>query len=161
MIKKIILWILTLSCAGTIFYFSSQEAVKSSKVSSEFITTVVKTLDFKDTLTEKEIEKISVDLTFIVRKSAHFCIYALLGLLIALLYHEYELYGKQLFLKATVTSFLYAVSDEFHQHFVKGRSGEIRDVCLDTLGAICGAAFVAICVFYHMKYRERNEKNEL
>lgn len=146
MIKKIILWILTLSCAGTIFYFSSQEAKVSGKVSSDFIITVVRVLDVKDTFTEKEVEKISADLTFIVRKTAHFCIYGLLGLLIALLYREYGFYGKQMFLKATVTAFLYSVSDEFHQSFVKGRSGEIRDVCLDSVGAMCGIAFVIICI---------------
>ncbi|MDY6314114.1 MAG: VanZ family protein, partial [Clostridia bacterium] len=35
-------------------------------------------------------------------------------------------------------SALYAASDEFHQLFVPGRSGEFRDVCLDSAGALTG-----------------------
>lgn len=34
--------------------------------------------------------------------------------------------------------FFYACSDEFHQLFVPGRSGEFRDVCIDLLGSCIG-----------------------
>ena len=157
MAKKILLWILTLLCAGAIFCFSSQEAAESGKASSEVIKTVIKTLDIKNNLSEEEVEKLSADLTFVVRKSAHFCIYGLLGFLIALLYLEYGFYGKQLFLKTTVTAFLYAASDEIHQSFVKGRSGEIRDVCIDSIGAMCGALLVIICFLIIKRRKERSE----
>ena len=33
---------------------------------------------------------------------------------------------------------LYAISDEIHQLFVPGRSGQVSDVLLDTLGAFTG-----------------------
>jgi VanZ family protein len=33
---------------------------------------------------------------------------------------------------------LYASSDEWHQTFVPGREGCIRDVCIDTTGAVFG-----------------------
>ena len=157
MAKKILLWLLTLLCASTIFYFSSQEAAESGKTSSEVIKTVVRALDINNSLSEEKIEKLSADLTFIVRKSAHFCIYALLGFLIALLYHEYGFRGKNLFLKTSVTACLYAVSDEFHQSFVKGRSGEIRDVCIGTVGAMCGALFVIICFLLIRRRKERSK----
>ena len=39
---------------------------------------------------------------------------------------------------------LYAASDEFHQKFVSGRSCEIRDVCIDTLGVLFGNLLVII-----------------
>ena len=36
----------------------------------------------------------------------------------------------------------YAMSDEFHQHFVASREASVRDVMLDTLGAAVGAAII-------------------
>ena len=39
---------------------------------------------------------------------------------------------------------LYAATDEIHQLFVPGRSGEIRDVCLDSLGVITGIIILLI-----------------
>ena len=41
---------------------------------------------------------------------------------------------------------LYAASDEIHQLFVPGRSGQLSDVILDSAGALAGvAAFTVIC----------------
>lgn len=41
---------------------------------------------------------------------------------------------------------LYAASDEIHQLFVPGRSGQLSDVILDSAGALAGvAAFAVIC----------------
>ena len=34
--------------------------------------------------------------------------------------------------------FLYAVSDEIHQHFVPGRAMQARDVLIDTAGVLLG-----------------------
>ena len=34
----------------------------------------------------------------------------------------------------------YAASDEFHQLFVTGRSAQVRDVLIDSCGALCGLA---------------------
>ena len=156
MIRKIILWILTILCAALIFKLSAQEATVSSKTSSVVIKTVVKAIDIKDSLTEKEVEEITKKLTFSVRKSAHFLIYATLGFLIALLYREYGFFGKKLFLKALITAFLYAASDELHQNFVKGRSAEIRDVAIDSLGAMCGIIFALSCIYYFYKIHKSN-----
>ena len=41
---------------------------------------------------------------------------------------------------------LYAASDEIHQLFVPGRSGQLSDVILDSAGALAGvAAFTVLC----------------
>lgn len=138
MMKKLILWILVICCMGTIFFFSSQEATESKKVSSGLIKTVVKLIDFNNSLSEKEINTVAEKLTFIVRKGAHFSIYAVLCILWALLLKEYRIFGKWRFILSVLICFLYACSDEIHQVFVSGRSGEIRDVLIDTCGAITG-----------------------
>lgn len=38
----------------------------------------------------------------------------------------------------TILGILYATSDEIHQLFSGGRSAQLSDVCLDTLGVITG-----------------------
>jgi VanZ family protein len=37
---------------------------------------------------------------------------------------------------AALISFLYAISDEYHQTFTEGRSGTARDVAIDTVGIV-------------------------
>ena len=138
MMKKLILWILVISCMGTIFFFSSQEASESRKVSSGLIKTFVRVLDFNNKLNEDQIDTIAKNMTFIVRKGAHFSIYAVLCILLSLLLKEYSIFGKWRFILSVLVCFLYACSDEAHQIFVPGRSGEIRDIIIDTCGAITG-----------------------
>ncbi len=74
-------------------------------------------------------------------------------------------YEKLLFVLRLATScavcLLYAASDEIHQLFVPGRSGEVRDVMIDFSGAVLGIAlsmlvFLLIC---RIK-KKRTEKNE-
>lgn len=139
---------------GMIFGFSSQVAEDSKKASSGVIRKVVDIIDFNNKLTEDEVEKIVADLSFIVRKAAHFSAYALLGALIFLLAGEYNLHRKKSFLVSVIVSFLYACSDEFHQTFVKGRSGELRDVVIDTLGAIFGCTVIVLFKLIFVKIKK-------
>lgn len=157
MLRKIILWILVFSCMGTIFYFSSQEATDSDKTSSAFIKSIVRIMDFSSSLSENEIEELSEKLTFVVRKGAHFSIYAFLGVLLALLFSQYNFCGKRQLFYSVGTAFLYACSDEFHQCFVKGRSGEVRDVFLDSSGALCGVIFIMIITAFLKKLCDKNK----
>ena len=46
--------------------------------------------------------------------------------------------GRWVMLISWLCGTLYAMTDEFHQLFVPGRSGEIRDVCLDSAGVLVG-----------------------
>ncbi len=157
MMKKLILWILVISCMGTIFFFSSQEASESRKISSGLIKTFVRVLDFNNKLNENQIDTIAENLTFIVRKGAHFSIYAVLCILLALLLNEYSIFGKLRFILSVLICFLYAGSDEFHQVFVPGRSGEIRDIIIDTCGAITG--FLILSCLTVLKNKIKSKKS--
>ena len=48
------------------------------------------------------------------------------------------------FLMAWILGTAFAVSDEFHQLFVEGRSGEVLDVLIDSGGVLVGAAVVCL-----------------
>lgn len=86
------------------------------------------------------------NLVFIVRKAAHFTEYAILGLLFFLVYRAYfvKLTNAKLLFFALCSSFLYACTDELHQLFVSGRSGQFTDVLIDTLGAFFGCLLLLI-----------------
>ena len=120
-------------------------------------------------------------LIFLVRKTAHFTEYAILGSLfflnlrnwlksnttlvkiskpqttktvakkVTLGLIKYSLFMSILF------SFLYACTDEIHQVFVPGRSAQFRDVLIDTLGASFGAiiTYLIIKLFNKIKIRSK------
>ena len=84
-------------------------------------------------------------LQFVVRKGAHFTAYAILGGLCFADLRVLDKFKLKInFIIALVISALYAASDELHQYFVPGRSCEIRDVMIDSLGALTGITVVII-----------------
>jgi VanZ family protein len=70
---------------------------------------------------------------FILRKLAHVAEYGILTALLwrALRTHLVTTHAVQI---AALVAALYAVSDEWHQTFVPGREGSLRDVAVDALG---------------------------
>ena len=73
---------------------------------------------------------------FAIKKSAHVFVY---GILTAMLYRAFCVSGVDRMnagLAAIFISCLYGMSDEYHQSFVPGRTGKVRDVGFDTIGSI-------------------------
>jgi VanZ family protein len=66
----------------------------------------------------------------ILRKIAHLSEYAILGALL--------LRAIQRPAVAILAGGLYAITDEFHQHFVRGRHAAWYDVLIDTIGVAIG-----------------------
>lgn len=67
---------------------------------------------------------------FLILKSLHLVEYAILFILF---YFGFKKIKPSLF-----TAYLYALSDEFHQMFVPGREGRVRDTFIDLLGIFIG-----------------------
>ena len=88
-------------------------------------------------------------LTFLVRKGAHIFAYLVLGILAFNALWRVDL-SKFKFNSPAILSIivcaLYAASDEFHQLFISGRSGEIRDIMIDSCAAMAGVFVVSIFV---------------
>lgn len=110
---------------GIIFYLSHQPANKSAETSLELVNIVL------------NIIPVTPDYEIIfhtmIRKSAHFIAYAILGILV---YFAYR--GRYAVLFTLSICLLFAISDEIHQLFIPGRSGEVRDVLIDLSGAVFG-----------------------
>ncbi|HLQ82308.1 MAG TPA: VanZ family protein [Pseudogracilibacillus sp.] len=91
-----------------------------------------------------------MNLHSLIRKSIHFFVYTILSVLVYLAYQ-----GRRAVLFTLSVCLLYAITDEFHQLFIPGRSGEIRDVLIDFSGAVFGIILVKL----FMKIKSRRELN--
>lgn len=84
-------------------------------------------------------------LVFLERKGAHVGEFFILALLIAWVLEE-RLKKMNLLLGWNIASaLLYAVSDEFHQSFVFGRTAKWSDVGIDALGIMLAAVGWYLC----------------
>lgn len=148
MLKKIIKLILILLCMATIYLFSSDPADVSTRKSDGII---IKTAEvfLGDDLTSSEKENIIDKYVVPVRKSAHFLIYFLLGFLILSYIKEFDKIELRTISMAILLCVVYACSDEIHQLSVSGRSGELLDVLIDSIGASVG------CYCYYLINKRR------
>lgn len=140
---------------GLIFSFSSDNAESSTKKSDGFIIKTVQVVLGRE-LSQSEKDKWLKLLVVPVRKLAHFTLYFILGLLVFNFIFEFSFarwWGVYL---SIGISFLYACSDEVHQLFVPGRSGQVSDVLLDTFGS-CVGIFLYFLVVRWCSGREQKE----
>jgi len=86
-------------------------------------------------------------ISFYVRKTAHFTVFALLGAnaaaLLAVMPKSPFSYRQKIAIPI-IFGALYAFSDELHQYFVPGRSMELRDMIIDVCGVAAGIAAIRI-----------------
>ncbi|CEI73341.1 VanZ family protein [Romboutsia hominis] len=130
--KKIFL-ALAILWMGTIFYMSNQPA-NISTVQSDGVINILSGVPVLGDVMDVLISNGTA--SFVVRKSAHMLSYGLLSVLLFMsIYDNYKSINKTSIISLIIT-FLYACSDEFHQTFITGRSGEFRDVLVDSTGAI-------------------------
>jgi LCP family protein required for cell wall assembly len=95
-------------------------------------------------------------LTFLTRKAAHIAAYFILGILILSVIRTKVAAVLRAALISIAAVALYAISDEIHQLFVPGRSGEVRDVLIDTIAGALGIGLV----YAVLKIRKRQRSSE-
>lgn len=137
----------------SIFTLSSDTAEISSRKSNIIIVKMTESFIRRD-LNKKEEDYYVKKFVKLVRKSAHFTLYFLLGLSMISLSIEYIPLSNKSILTVIFLVFLYACSDEIHQLFIPGRSGEILDVLIDTIGGITSI------VLYTKIRRGKNEQKK-
>ena len=139
--KKTIFAVLLVLWMGFIFSMSCENAEESSNTSGQTIKVVLSTVPEFEKQPEEVKVNIIEELQFIVRKSAHFIGYMILGILASGLILYYGNINKK-YLLAFLICVIYAISDEIHQLFVPGRSGQVRDVLIDSAGSLLGIIIV-------------------
>ena len=150
--KKFVYILLLLISMGTMHYFSSQDG-STSKAQSNAVIEIIDDIRDKVTIKNEKLKKINEAVmkelkkhkkSLLVRKAAHFTMYAVIGGTAMLVIYSFS---KHIFLSATLSftlAFLYAVFDERSQIAVDGRSGSFTDVLIDSSGALLAIFILAI-----------------
>lgn len=143
MIKKRILklvfiaiWILV------IFSFSAENGTESNGTSDKILIKIAEIVQDKK-LDAQEQKELIAKYSIVIRKSAHFTAYFILGILVIIFAKDLCDLTPAAFLYSLSFCFIYACTDEIHQLFISGRTGSPIDVLIDTSGAL-----LAITIFY-------------
>jgi Predicted integral membrane protein len=152
---RTIVWIPVVIWMVVIFCFSSQTAGESTKVSGKTIQIIAQKVypQFGEK-TVRQQQLLIQNLQHIVRKIAHFMEYTILGILVTIAFLPYKIKTRNMFLVSLFGCVLYASSDEFHQMFVPGRGPGVRDVLIDSCGALFG-----IIIILSITHRNKMKKH--
>lgn len=162
-VLRIVFTVLLLMTYLLIFLFSSENGQKSSEKSRGMMHSIIVTINGEKEINNGKIKKYEP----LLRKLAHFGIYFLSGVwsmcLMCTFFKidknknekiNHDLVKTETIIEkrndykrlciSTTIGFLYACSDEIHQLFSLGRSGEFIDVIIDTIGVINGLLCVLL-----------------
>lgn len=156
-LNKFIRWIPVIVWMTVIFLFSAQNADNSSQTSSLPAEILARLFNPDFEQCSEAYKNMLLDrCQFIVRKLAHFSVYTVLGMLTYNAFRGYEKLSLRLnLLFSALLCLLYAISDEFHQSFVPGRSCQLRDVLIDFSGAVFGIALAVLFIKLLKKLRDK------
>lgn len=146
-------WLPAVLWMGFIFFLSHQEAGSSSQLSSGITRTLFNIINSTLPWLDLELDFFH----FLVRKGAHFTAYLILGILLAKAMKPLD---RKTYFSIFLLCVLYAISDEFHQTFVSGRSGEVRDVLIDSTGSLTGILVYAGASLISVKRRFQETRKE-
>lgn len=140
------------SSNGTISHWQStkvvniiEEAQTKLQDKTENKTEVKKTQENKNTTAIKNTTENNLD--HIVRKNAHAFMYMVLSFLVSSAFFAYNKKGQNVVVYILFICLFYAVTDEFHQSFISGRTSLVSDVLVDFVGALIGLVFFYLCYY--------------
>jgi len=146
-----------------IFINSAMESGTSAGFSTaiiNFLVRVIKTLGDSDAVTKLISAFESDGFHLLLRKTAHFVEFGILGMLYVAglgVFEKIKGYHSKRFFIALGLSVVYAITDEVHQLFVYGRAGSVVDVLIDSLGA---GLFSLVLILIIYKKSNRTLKEE-
>lgn len=161
--RKIILvicWLAVLILAGVIFSFSAQGGPASQKASDQVVNYLLPIFrpDYPQ-LPGAQQQEILHHWRYIVRKSAHFLEFTLLGLALRLALSNYRRlkYAPPI---AWLLGTAYAASDEWHQAIVGTRTGMWQDVALDSAGVLTGVLIACVLLHLRKKWKAKRGRTD-
>ena len=145
--KSVVWLIITVVWMTVIFCFSAQPADVSTDTSLRVGMTIGKMSvpDFSKLPKEEQMDY-AKKIEFPVRKMAHATEYAILGCLLTNLCLTFPM--RKAYMWGWLMGSAYAATDEFHQLFVSGRSGQMTDVMIDSVGCLTGCLliYLILCI---------------
>lgn len=155
----IILWI------GGIYKLSSMNTNSSNGKSESIISIFIEdTLEITNKYgitnshpNKNKINKATSLLNKPLRKVMHASVYFVLAFLVVF-FINYLFKNKKYLLSFLISILLVLVLaslDEYHQSFVYGRTSDIKDILIDTIGGVCGTLFYGTYYFVYRKGYKR------
>ena len=159
--KKIIIivfsWVLVLLTMLIIYNFSSEGSKETMQTSESLIVDVLSIFVGEEKITPELI----AESQFAFRKLAHFTLYMLLGFCLSNAFRAtIKIKLRYSYIFSFIASVVYASLDETHQAFTN-RTASLKDVLIDSSGALCG--IIAFAIFYFIfeliESKKTNESN--
>ena len=147
--KKTLLGLIILAVWASIIFLFSGSNASISTAQTELVINFLFELAEKNTFINSFISILSENhsIFYSIRKLAHLTVFCILQLIS---FNILRSNGKSI-IKSSIYSILivigYATFDEIHQYFVPGRSCQITDVFIDTLGGLTGLLMCYITIF--------------
>ena len=145
-----------------IFSFSAQTGEVSGELSYKISYKIVETKNqvLSQGKSYEELLYETNQIHYYVRKAAHMTEYFLLAIAVSFPLYVYRIRGFWLFLIAGIICVGFAGLDEYHQSFVEARGPSVRDVGIDSCGAMIGILLVqAFCwSTLHTPNRKKSRK---
>lgn len=152
---KLLFWTFAVLSAGAIAFilYNSMQIPLDSNARSHSIADFLRQWRiFENWLDDKAFHRL-------VRKTAHFTEYGLLGFLIGgAEVFAHRIKGETFISLSMLVPVLTAVADEYIQSFV-GRTSAVYDIIIDFFGALCGLLLMwaASVLLRKIKYRKNND----
>lgn len=155
-------WIITISWIVMIFHLSNQTAVQSSNTSNMIVNVI------------NEILGVDIEDDTVIRKVAHATEFAILTIFTYVaLSSTNKISNKTSYAESPVKlmrsdnemnivftlwfTILNAIFDEYHQLFVDGRDGSIKDVLIDLIGIVIVLIIIRIAFTIYLKTKGKSE----
>ena len=155
-------WIITISWIVMIFHLSNQTAVQSSNTSNMIVNVI------------NEILGVDIEDDTVIRKVAHATEFAILTIFTYVaLSSTNKISNQTSYAESPVKlmrsdnemnivftlwfTILNAIFDEYHQLFVDGREGSIKDVLIDLIGIVIVLIIIRIAFTIYLKTKGKSE----
>lgn len=145
MIKKALSITIVIVWCTLIFGYSNQNGDTSKSSSDKVVNYIGNIFKIKEESRE--------ELTFPVRKCAHFFVYFVLGFLIINMFKTFDVKTSHAIIISAIFCMIFAGSDELHQLFIRARTAKVSDVLLDSSASLLGI------YLYYLLIRGKYEKN--
>lgn len=144
LIKIIISWFLVVIWMIIIFMLSNTPAKESTRDSKKIISdTIVTTTTVTNNLgitnyhpSELELNKLVKKINGPSRELMHSFEYLVLSILLLIALYNSNI--KRKYIITFIICFIYILTDEYHQKFITGRSFQLLDIFMDTIGTFLG-----------------------
>ena len=158
-IRNLLLWLPSLLWYRVIWGFSAQTAAVSGDLSDRLLWRLMALVSPAFSRANPTTQNAAVELlSFFERKAAHMFLYFVLILLLWLAFLPLIQGKKRQVPLAAVLCAMLASLDEYHQTFIPGRSGELRDVCVDLAGASIAVLLVAV-LLWAARWRKEHRRS--